>query len=112
MSRKLLEKKTDHTAQVEKDERRKNRLNSIKNELEAGKITNFEQIFAIMSETRLSIEMGISFYAFRKKVLDPSEFTLGEVMRFASLFGVKYDVMANWIRDRIKAKSKSRVFRE
>jgi len=92
-------------------QRRTNRLNSIKNELEAGKMNSFDQMFAIMSETRISIELGISFYAFRKKVNDPGEFTLNELIRFASLVGVKYDVMANFVWDRIKAKSKSRIFR-
>ncbi|MBN9385638.1 MAG: hypothetical protein J0H74_33095 [Chitinophagaceae bacterium] len=105
-------KQTDHSAQVAKDVKRRNRLNSIKNELEAGRITSFEQIFAIMSETSISTEMGISFYAFRKKVHDAGEFTLNEVMRLAVLFGVKYDVMADFLRDRIKTKSKSRIFSE
>ncbi len=105
-------KQTDHSRQVMQDEKRRNRLNSIKNELEAGRITGFDQIFAIISETRMSIELGISFMAFRKKVVDPGEFTLNEIMRFAALIGVKYDVMADFLRDRIKAKSKSRIFRE
>jgi len=112
MAKSFKIKQTDHSAQVVKEEKRRNRLNSIKNELEASRITGFDQIFAIMSETSVSAEMGISFYAFRKKVLDPGEFTLNEVMRLAALFGVKYDVMADWLRDRIKSKSKSRIFRE
>jgi hypothetical protein len=105
-------KQTDHSRQVAKEEQRRNRLNSIKNELESGRITSFEQIFAIISETRMSIELEISFMAFRKKVLDPGEFTINEIMRLAALIGVKYDVMADFLRDRIKAKSKSKIFRE
>ncbi|HVU58526.1 MAG TPA: hypothetical protein VHD83_25870 [Puia sp.] len=112
VQKKFKVKPTDHTKQVVRDERRRNRLNSIKNELEAGRITSFEQIFAIISETRMSIELGISFYSFRNKARNPGEFTLNEVMGLAALFGVKYDVMANFLRDRIKAKSKSKIFRE
>ena len=112
MAKSFKIKPTDNIKQVAQEERRRNRLNSIKNELESGRITSFDQIFAIVSETRMSIELNISFYAFRKKVQDPGEFTLNEVMRLASLIGVKYDVMADFLRDRIKSKSKSRIFRE
>jgi hypothetical protein len=105
-------KPTDNAKEVAREARRKNRLNSIRNELEAGRISSFEQIFAIISETRMSTELDISFYAFRKKVQDPGEFTVNEMMRLAALFGVKYDVVATFILDRIKAKSKSKIFRE
>ena len=108
----MKEKPTDHTKELAKQQKRTNRLNSIKNGLENNSIKEWPQIFAIMSETTISIEMGISFYAFKRKILDPGELTLNEVMRLAALFGVKYDVMADWLRDRIKAKSKSRIFRD
>jgi hypothetical protein len=105
-------KHSDNAKKITIENKRKNRLNSIKNELEAGRINSFEQIFAIISETRMSIELGISFYTFRKKVNDPGEFTVNEMMQLAALFGVKYDVIAAFIWDRLKSKSKSRIFRE
>ena len=105
-------KPTENTAMDAKQRKRTNRLNSIKNGLENGAIKEFDQMFAIMSETAISIELEISFYSFRKKVLDPGEFTINQVMHLASLFGVKYDVMADWLRDRIKSKSRSRIFRD
>ena len=112
MAKSFKIKQTDHSAQVAREEKRRNRLNSIKNELEAGRITSFDQVFAIMSETSVSTELGISFYAFRRKVQDAGEFTLNEVMRLAALFGVKYDIMADFLRDRIKERSKSRMLRD
>jgi hypothetical protein len=108
----IKKKNTAKDKDVANESRRKNRLASIKNELEAGRITNFEQIFAIMSETRLAIEMGISFYAFRRKVFDPGDFTLNEVIRFAQLFGVKYETMEVWLRNRLKEKTKIKIFKE
>ena len=105
-------KNTDNAKQLAREMKRRNRLNSIKNEMEAGRINSFDQIFAIISETRLATELGISFYAFRKKINDPLEFTIGEMMKFAALIGVKYDTMASFILDRIRAKTKSRIFRE
>lgn len=108
----MKDKLTDNIKEVAKQQKRTNRLNSIKNGLENGTIKEWPQIFAIMSETAISIEMGISFYAFKKKITNTGEFTLNEVMRLAALLGVKYDTMADWLRDRIKAKSKSRIFRE
>ncbi len=105
-------KPTDNAKQVARDARRKNRLNSIKNELEALRINSFEQIFAIISESRMATELGISFYAFRKKVEDPGEFTVNEMARFAALIGVKYDTIANFILERVKARTNSKVFRD
>jgi len=97
---------------IAKAQRRQNRLNSIKNELESGSMTNFEQMFAIISETRMAAELGISFYAFRKKWKDPGEFSINEMIRFAALVGVKYDMIRDFIWNLLKTKSKSRIFRE
>ena len=92
--------------------RRTNRLNSIKNGIESGTIKEFEQMFAIMSETRMCTELGISFYAFRNKWKDPTEFTIKEIMRFAALLGVKYDTMSDFIIHKVKVNSKSSIFRD
>lgn len=105
-------KPTDNAKQVARDARRKNRLNSIKNELESARISSFEQIFAIISESRMATELGISFYAFRKKVEDPGEFSVNEMMRFAALVGVRYDIIANFIVERVRARTNSKVFRD
>jgi len=112
MAKPVRIKPTDNIKQAARKEKRKNRLNSIKHELESGKITSFEQIFAIISETRMSIELGLSFYAFRRKVTDPGEFTINELLSMAALFGVKYEIINDFILDRLKAKSKSRLLRE
>ena len=112
MAKSFKVKHSDNAKKIAFETIRKNRLNSIKNELEAGKVHSFEQIFAIISETRMSMELGISFYTLRKKVNDPGEFTVNEMMQLAALFGVKYDIIASFIWDRIKAKSKSKIFRE
>jgi hypothetical protein len=108
----LKVKHTDNAKRIALETKRKNRLNSIKNELEAGRIHSFEQIFAIMSETRMSIELGLSFYSFRKKVTDPGEFTINELLSMASLFGVKYEIINSFVFERLKARSKSRLLRE
>ena len=86
--------------------KRKNKLNSIKNELEGGKVKSFDQIFAIMSETRLAEEVGISWYAFRKKVNRPGEFTIYELMRFSDLIGVEYDIIFAFLLGEIKQKQR------
>jgi len=106
------DKPTDNIKELANQQRRANRLNSIRNGIDGGTIKEWNQIFAIVTETRMSIELGMAFNTLRKKVTDPGEFTINEIIRLAALFGVKYDVMADWIRDRIKAKSKSRIFRE
>ena len=108
----MKDKPTDNIKELANQQRRTNRLNSIRNGIEGGTITEWEQLFSIISETRMSIEMGMAFNTLGKKVTDPGEFTINEIIRLAALIGVKYDVMADWIRDRIKAKSKSRIFQD
>ena len=83
MEKKFAIKPTDHTHKVAKETKRHNRLRSIKNELESGHIKSFDQIFAIISETQLSILLESPFYTFRKKHLDPREFTINDVMCMA-----------------------------
>jgi len=114
MKKKQTEKMQQPTnSEIQKKaQRRINRLNSIKNELEAGRIKDFEQIFAIISVTRLSNEMGISFYAFQKKVQDPKQWTVGEMMRLSSLLETNYSTVHDFMLARLKEKSKSSVFRD
>ena len=112
MESNIKAKPSDNITINAKERQRQNRLNSVKHELESGNAKSFDQIFAIVSETRFSIELGVAFQTFRRKVEDPGEFTLNEIMRFAMLIGVKYDVMADWLRDRIKEKTKSMIFKD
>ncbi|MDO6434807.1 hypothetical protein Q4E93_29615 [Flavitalea sp. BT771] len=114
----MKKRETEKTQQLtnseiqKKAQRRINRLNSIKNEMEAGRIKDFEQIFAIISLSRLSTELGISFYTFCKKVQDPKEWTVGEMMRFSSLLGTDYSTIHEFMLARLKEKSKTSVFRD
>ena len=97
---------------LKKARRRANRLNSIKYELESGRVKDFDQIFAIISMSRLSEELSISFYAFLKKTQDPMLWTVGEMMRFATLIGTDYNTVHDFILARLKEKTKSNVFRD
>jgi hypothetical protein len=99
-------KATDKEKQLARAVKRKNKLNSIKNEFEGGKIKSFDQIFAIMSETRLAEEVGISFYTFRKKVNNPGEFTIQEIIRFSELVGVEYNIISVFILEEIKSRQR------
>jgi len=107
MARKTVKiKLTGKEKQLAREQKRRNKLNSLKNEFEGGKITGFDQVFAIVSETSLAAELGISFYNFRKKVYDPGEFTVSEMMRFSALIGVSYPLIAAFILERMKDKKK------
>ena len=108
----MKDKPTDNIKELANQQRRTNRLNSIKNGIENGTIKEWDQMFAIMTETRIATELGISFYSFRRKCHSPGRFCINEVMRFAALLGVKYDTMHAFIVQMIKAKSKSKIFRD
>ncbi|WP_317505197.1 hypothetical protein [Flavitalea sp. BT771] len=98
--------------QASRDSKMKHKFNSLRNELEGGKISSFDQVFAIVSETRLATELNISFYTFRKKIDDPGEFTITEMMRFAALIGIQYEIIHAFIMERVRAKGKVKVFKE
>jgi hypothetical protein len=60
----------------------------------------------------MSIELGISYHTLHKKVINPGEFTVNEMVRIAELFGVKYDIIFSFVREQMNVRSKSRVFRK
>jgi len=97
---------------LKKSRRRANRLNSIKYEMESGRVKDFDQIFAIISQSRLANELHISFYSFLKKVKDPMQWTVGEMIRFATLLGTEYSTVHEFVLARLKEKTKGNVFRD
>jgi len=104
-------KTSDNIYITRKETQRRNRLNSIKHELESGNMSSFNQMFAIISETKISSELGLSFYTFRKNWQSPGRFSIDDMMRMAALFGVTYDTIHKFLIDIIKTTSKSRIFK-
>lgn len=98
-------KMSEEEKQTGRETKRKNRLNSLKNEFERGSILNFSQIFAIISETQFSEELCMSFYTFRKKTVDPRSFTIGELMQLSDLIGVDYSIIYAFVMGLIHSKS-------
>ena len=102
---------SDKERQLARESKMKYKFNSLRNEFEGGKISSFDQVFAIVSETRLATELNISFYTFRKKINDPGEFTIAEMVKFATLIGIQYEIIHAFIMERIRAKGKVKIFR-
>ena len=94
---------------LEKQQKRQHKLNSLKNEFEGGKIENFSQIFAIFSRSPLSAELEIPFYTFKSKVSNPGEFTINELTRFADLVNVDRELVLKFIFRQIGNGKSSRV---
>src|SRR5258706_7915966 len=90
-------KKSPEQKQLVKEQKRSNKIASIKRELEGGHINSFEQVFTIMSASALANELNITYYIFRKKVYNPAEFTVGELMEFSTLLNVPYNTISNFI---------------
>jgi hypothetical protein len=101
-------KVTQKEKELARERKRLNKLASLKNELEAGRIKSFEQIFAIISETQLAAEVGISFYTFRKKQNNPGEFTITEMIRMAVLIGVEYTLLYSFLMELIRHRGRHR----
>jgi hypothetical protein len=99
-------KKLNSDSEIEKLKKRQNKLNSLKNEFEGGKITSFDQIFAIFSPSPLAKELNIPFYSFKSKIADPGEFTNNELLRLAHLIDVDVNLVLKFIFTAMKFKNK------
>ena len=91
----MVKKRLEISEKIKKEggnRKRVYKLNSIKTDFEAGKIKSFEQIFAVMAESRLATEMKMGFITFRGKVNNPGEFTNNELIRFAELLDVDINI--------------------
>lgn len=82
---------------LEEERKRQHRLNSIKTDFEAGKIQGFEQVFAVMAESRIASELGMGFVTFRNKVNNPGNFTNNELIRLANLIDVDISIILKFI---------------
>ena len=73
------------------------KLNVIKSGLELGQLKTFEEIFSILSETRFGEQIGISFYTLRKKIDQPVDFRIAELIQMASVIGTEYSVVHDFV---------------
>jgi len=94
---------------LEEERKRQHKLNSIKTDFEAGKIKSFEQIFAVMVESRLASELRMGFVTFRNKVHNPGDFTNNELIRLSELTDVDINLILKFIYSLIRQKPKSFV---
>lgn len=92
---------------IEKGNKRQHKLNSIKTDFEAGKIKSFEQIFAVMAEYQLAMELGLGFTTFRSKVNNTGEFTLNNIRRLADTIGIEEGVITDFLRGLMKPIAKT-----
>ena len=103
----MTKKRQEISERVKKQEdlrRRQHKLDSIKTDFEAGKIKSFEQIFAVMAESRLATELRMGFITFRNKVNSPGDFTNNELIRFAELINIDINLVLKFIFSLIKHK--------
>jgi len=88
----------------EEARKRQHKLNSIKTDFEAGKIKSFEQIFAVMAESRFASELGMGFITFRNKSNNPGDFTNNELVRISQLLDVDISIILKFIYSLMKIK--------
>lgn len=98
------QRKNNRVENLEKQQKRQHKLNSLKNEFEGGKIHNFSQVFAIFSRSPLSSELGIAFYTFKSKIANPGDFTIDELIRFSELVNVDIDIILKFIFQQIDSR--------
>ncbi len=89
--------------------KRQHKLNSIKTDFEAGKINSFEQVFAVMAESRIADELGMGFVTFRNKCNSPGDFTNNELVRFAELIDVEINIILQFIFALMKYKARGSI---
>ena len=103
MAKKVL-KISEKTKKKDDSVRRQHKLDSIKTDFEVGKIKSFDQIFAVMAESRMSQEMRMGFITFRNKVNNPGDFTNNELVRFAELINIDINLVLKFIYSLMKYK--------
>lgn len=97
---------TEKEKKLEEARKRQHKLNSIKTDFEAGKIKTFEQIFAVMVESRVAAELRMGFVTFRNKVNNPGDFTNNELVKMAELFDVDVNIILVFIFSAMRFKNK------
>lgn len=97
---------TEKERRLEEERKRQHKLNSIKTDFEAGKIKSFEQIFAVMAESRLASELAMGFTTFRNKASNPGDFTNNELIKMAELIDVDINIILKFIYSIMKYKNK------
>jgi hypothetical protein len=108
----MARKKSELSEKEKKQEdgrKRQHKLNSIKTDFETGRIKSFEQIFAVLVESRMAAEMGMSFTTFRNKSQVPGDFTNNELVRMAELFDVDINTILQFIFGLMKYKPKAPI---
>ncbi len=103
----MAKKQAENSEKIKRKEearKRQHKLDSIKTDFEAGKIKSFEQIFAVMVESRMAKEMHMGFITFRNKVNSPGDFTTNELIRFAELIDIDINIVLKFIFSLIKYK--------
>lgn len=104
-----IKKNTKKQKEKGKDQKRQNKLNSLKNEFEGGKIKSFDQLFAIFSPSPFAKELNIPFYTFKNKIADPGEFTINELKIFAGLINTSIDIIIKFILVQIETKKSEEI---
>ena len=103
---------SDKEKKQEEVRKKQHKLNSIKTDFEAGKIKSFEQVFAVMAESRLAAELGMGFITFRNKVNSPGDFTNNELLHFAGLIDVDINIILKFIFGLMKHKQRGGKFED
>ena len=80
------------------DDRWGRKLLRLGENIKDGKIKTFTEAFDLVTESRLSTVTGISFYAFKKKVIDNGEFSINEIARMAVILKTDFDTVWKFIR--------------
>ena len=96
---------TKKEIEEEKKRKRQHKLNSLRNEFNAGRIKSFEQVFAIMVESAVADELGLGFTTFRNRRSNPGEFTINDLIRFSELMAVDINIILQFVFGAMKYKS-------
>lgn len=82
----------------------------LKQEFEAGKIKSWPQVFAFYAKTTLAKDCSIHFEAFNRKVANPSEFTLSDILAISKAIDVDYRFILKFLFDLVPKSKKHLSF--
>lgn len=97
---------SETTKKADAERKLKHQLNSIKNDFVAGKVQDFEQIFAIIGPSIWAKLMHMGYNTFTNKADNPGTFSNDELLHFADIIDVDINLIVKFIFIQMKFKNR------
>ena len=82
------------------------RYNHVLSVWKAGDLTSFSKIFSIVPKSIVSVDLGLNYGRFARKLNNPDLLSFSEIIKMAQLFNLDYRVIVGLVLQAIDEKKK------